>query len=100
MAVFGCKKRLHKPRPNLKAKSGSMPQKPVRKYGSGKLMRTGLEMKNNDCSGIRCGLGQSDDGAGGGTGRSWDGMVYMVWHGMVWHCMVWYGMAWDGGKPE
>ena len=34
MAVFGCKKRLHKPRPNLKAKSGSMPQKPVRKYGS------------------------------------------------------------------
>ena len=34
MAVFGCKKQWHKPRPNFIAKSWSMPQKPVRKYGS------------------------------------------------------------------
>ena len=44
-----------------------------------KLTRTGLEIKNDYCSGIRCGLGQSDDGAGGGNVRSWDGMVC---HGM------------------
>ena len=33
-------------------------------------MRTGLEIKNDDCSRIRCGLGQSglDDGAGGEMG--------------------------------
>ena len=34
MAVFGCKKQWHTPRPNFTAKSWSMPQKPVRKYGS------------------------------------------------------------------
>ena len=38
-----------------------------------------MEIKNDYCSGIRCGLGQSDDGAGGGNVRSWDGMVC---HGM------------------
>ena len=34
MAVFGCKKQRHKPRSNFIAKSRSMPQEPVRKYGS------------------------------------------------------------------
>ena len=70
--------------PYLVARSNCTNQDPILAQKAGRqiwirrmanLMRIGLEIKNDDCSRIRCGLGQSgvDDGAGQENGRSWRG---------------------------